>query len=341
MHTILVSQLPEFVDFVVFMQNEVAMIWGGPGIAKTQLMRQVAAKHNAYLLPFHMSQYESVDLKGLPDRDGNTTIWLQPSTLPFVGNPKFDHIPDDQIILLFLDEMNANMMAILYQLVDERRVGEHILRDNVRIVAAGNREGDKGVTQRMPLPLANRMTHVEVTPDLEFFCKFIASEGLPPIGAAFLNFRKELMYTFDPSKPDKAFATWRTWEKALRYYASDAVGEGIKHAAMAGAIGEGPASEFWGFVEVWQKVQGLLPRILKDPENVAIPEEESMRYAIAVSVSGSIDDKNIGKLHTFLKRMSAELVVLAWTLALTRNEKLFTTPEFVQYAKEYKAVFQG
>jgi hypothetical protein len=68
-------------------------------------------------------------------------------------------------IILFLDEMNSaapSVQSAAYQLVLNRKVGTYSLPDNVVIVAAGNREGDKGVTYRMPAPLANRFIHVEM-----------------------------------------------------------------------------------------------------------------------------------------------------------------------------------
>ena len=72
---------------------------------------------------------------------------------------QFDHIT------LFLDEMNSaapSVQAAAYQLILNRKVGQYKLPDNVSVVAAGNREADKGVTYRMPAPLANRFIHLEL-----------------------------------------------------------------------------------------------------------------------------------------------------------------------------------
>ena len=55
-----------------------------------------------------------------------------------------------------------SVQAAAYQLILNRRVGTYKLPDNVMIVAAGNREADKGVTYRMPAPLANRFIHLEL-----------------------------------------------------------------------------------------------------------------------------------------------------------------------------------
>jgi MoxR-like ATPase len=54
------------------------------------------------------------------------------------------------------------VQAAAYQLILNRRVGKYQLPENVVMVAAGNRESDKGVTYRMPTPLANRFIHLEM-----------------------------------------------------------------------------------------------------------------------------------------------------------------------------------
>jgi MoxR-like ATPase len=71
-------------------------------------------------------------------------------------------LPDEEfasqypVVVLFLDEMNSappSVQSAAYQLILNRRIGKYRLPDNVVMVAAGNRESDKGVTYRMPTPL--------------------------------------------------------------------------------------------------------------------------------------------------------------------------------------------
>lgn len=342
MHSISVPAAMELVVGVGIDMNEPLMFWGQPGVGKSAMMHQLAAMRRAPLVDIRLSQYDSVDLRGIPvpSDDTHLTSWCPPETLPFKGNPNFDE--EAELILLFLDEINSAapaVAAVAYQLVNERRVGEHVLMDNVRIVAAGNREGDRGVTNRMPLPLANRFTHAEIVVDTEAATHHFQDIRMPAVGIAFLNFRKPLLSTFDPSKPEKAFATPRTWEKALRYFANDKLPAHVKQAAMAGAIGDGPAAEFWGFVDIWHKIIPL-KEILADPVKCRLPEEPAMNYAVAVNISGSMDEKNASKLHTYLCRLDPEFVVMAWQLAVRRDDALFSTKEFLDFSKKYKAVFR-
>lgn len=346
MHTINVETLIQITRHVVVDMRQPLMLWGKPGVGKSAGVWQAAEALGAHMIDIRLSQYDSVDLRGIPAPDEVTkmTTWYAPSTLPFKGNAGF---PTDRIILLFLDEVNSAtpaVAAVAYQLINDRRVGEHELMDNVRIVAAGNREGDRGVTNRMPTPLANRFTHVEVVEDKRAVTEHFQSIGLPAIGIAFLNFRSPLLCTFDPAKADKAFATPRTWEKALRYYASTTMPSDLKKIAIAGAIGDGPATEFAAFEDIWLKMTPVA-KIIKDPEGVAVPKEPAMNYAVAVAISGEMDLKNITPLYRYLERMAQsdaagpEFLVLALQLATKRNKDIYTTPEFIKFSKAYKAIF--
>jgi hypothetical protein len=267
--------------------------------------------------------------------------------MPFIGNDAF---PDDQPILLMFDELNSaqddGVLAVCYQIINERRCGEHMLKPNVRIIAAGNRETDRGVTRRMPTPLANRFTHAEVAPDPEAVVYHFQQVGLPRLCLGFLLFRKPLLSTFDPAKPDKAFATPRTWEKAFRYWADDQLPETIRAAAISGAVGEGPASEFLAFTQLAGRVVPI-SRILSDPRGAPLPEDEGMCWAVSMNVSGEMTKKNATPLAKYMERIGEdrrfgpEYVIAAWQLALKRDDTLDETPEFMTMARTYRAAFQG
>ena len=129
------------------------MIWGEPGIGKSQVVKQLAREDNALELEIRLSQYDSVDLRGIPhiaktEHGGSMTAWAPASTLPFVGNPNF---PSDRPIYLFLDELPQAMTAVqapAFQLVLDRCIGEHALMPNVRVLAAGNLEDHKAGANR-------------------------------------------------------------------------------------------------------------------------------------------------------------------------------------------------
>lgn len=330
----------EMIRWIVIKHRMPVMLWGQPGVGKTALVRDITDQYDGYLCDIRLGQYDSVDMRGFPGvSEDNRTVWYAPATLPFVGNE--DLFPGDALIILFLDEVNSAtqaVFAVAMQLIHERRIGEHILMDRVRIVAAGNREGDRGVANKMPTTVANRLKHYEIVVDVDAYCYYRQAKGALPEEIAFYQFRKPLLNTFDPASPAKAFATPRSSEDAWIVYQDDEVPEKIRFDAMQAAIGAGPMAEIRGFLRVWQNIIPI-EDILDDPEGVKLPREASMQYAVTVNVSGHMNPQNVEKLYTFLKRMPPEFVVLAWNLAAKRNAKILSTRSFLSFSREYKAVY--
>jgi hypothetical protein len=338
MHTVNHTELADMINVVANDLDMPLMIWGPPGVGKSDVVRQAAADASALLIDIRLSQYDSVDLRGIPSPENGMTVWNMPSTLPFIGNDTF---PDDQLIYLFLDEVTGaapSTAAVAYQLILDRGVGEHRLKTNVRIIAASNRDGDKGVTNKMPLPLANRFCHVELAVSAESTIDYFLDTGAPAEVIAFLSWRKSLVTTFDPTKPEKAFATGRSWASACRVFKSSA-SSAIKRNAIAGLIGEGPSLEFFAFVDMMDKVIPV-SKIIADPEGARLPDELSMCYATAVSISGEMTLKTVGPLHTYLQRMDPEFLVLAWQMALKRDDELLQADEFLDLSKKHRALFK-
>jgi hypothetical protein len=363
MKTLSIPKLIDFCGEIAIRMNDPVMAWGQPGVGKSQAMWQLAMSapkrypslyKTSEIHPVMLAQYDSVDIRGIPTAEIKAkagrgfTVWNPPETLPVKGNPKFKEDPK-HLILLFLDEITSaqeSVASVAYQLVLDRRVGEHELMDNVRIVAAGNRDGDKGATKKMPTPLCNRFTHVEAGLDVDAVCVHFQRINLPAIGVAFLQFRKPLVSTFIVDKGgtptvtlDKAFATPRTWEKALRYFADTTLPNELRIAAMAGAVGDGPTDEFWGFVDVYEKIKGLIPQIMKDPVKAEVPQERSLMYAVTVALSGTMTLKSTKNIYAYLTRLDPEFVILAWMLAVKRDDSLYGAPEYIDFSKQYKAVF--
>ena len=70
------------------------------------------------------------------------------------------------------------VQASLYQLTLERKIGEYELPEGASLIACGNRDSDRGVTHRMPTPLASRFVHLEIRVDAADWCAWAATEGL-------------------------------------------------------------------------------------------------------------------------------------------------------------------
>jgi hypothetical protein len=346
MQTMPISKIGDFLYHVAYRRREPVMIWGEPGLGKTDIIGQFAQRINAHLCGERFGQIQSVDVRGLPDLANGRTRWCPPESWPFEANAEF--FPKDQPIVFFMDEINGatsqGMFALAMQVSNERRAGPHKLMDNVILVAAGNREGDRAIACKMPTTNANRFTHVEAGRDVEGWCVHMTEKhgAAFSIACAFYMWRKDLLYTFDPNDPkklnEKAFSTGRTAEKAWLYYADKEMPDEIKSAAMEGVIGSANALQARAFIETWSKIIPV-SKIIADPKKCELPEEPSMQYATTMSISGSMDHKNVKPLTEYLCRMTPEFAVLAWSLAVKRDDKLYNTPEYIAFAKKYRTVF--
>ena len=334
------------VKHIAVEQDEPICVWGGAGNGKTEGANQVCEEEDYEPCDLRLGQQDTIDMRGFPGVDQvkgsptyGQTIWYSPSMLPFIGN---DQWSDTKTILLVLDEFNQGAPTVLgnaYQLVQERRLGEHVLKPNVRIVAICNREIDRGIANRVPLPLCNRLTHYELIVDAQAFAEYAMKRGIPRWLIAFWLFRQELINTYDPDKPEKIFATPRTWFKFAKYITAN-ITDDLRIPSCMGVVGRGPALEALGYRDIYEKVPNT-KGIIKDPTGIAVPREASMQYAICVKIAGDMSVKNVKPLYRFLQRMPPEFAVLSWTLAGKRDGSLMGTDEFIDFGQKYRDAFSA
>src|SRR5271157_4659908 len=182
-------------------------IWGGPGVGKSSVVKQLAETLNVPLQDVRALLLDPVDLRGLPflGSDGRSK-WATPEFLPQDGTGIF-----------FLDELNAApamVQASCYQLVLDRKLGEYTLPEGWAIVAAGNRDSDRAATTRMPTPLRNRFVHIDFEVDVQEWSEWSIKANVRPEVIAFIRFRPELLSAFDHDA--NAFPSPRSWEFVSR-----------------------------------------------------------------------------------------------------------------------------
>ncbi|MCB1799900.1 MAG: AAA family ATPase, partial [Gammaproteobacteria bacterium] len=188
------------------------MLWGPPGVGKSDMIRQTGERHAAPVIDIRLSQMEPSDLRGIPFRNGEFVEWAAPAILP-------DARRHGEQGILFLDEITSappSVSAAAYQLILDRRLGEYQVPTGWAIFAAGNRQGDRGVTYTMPAPLANRFSHFDVDTHLDDWVAWAYQHAIDERVIAFLRFRPELLFDFDPAHNPVAFPSPRSWEFAHR-----------------------------------------------------------------------------------------------------------------------------
>jgi len=313
-----------------FKKQRPLFLWGPPGIGKSDIIHQLGAEMGAHVIDIRLSLWEPTDIKGIPYFDSvqKTMVWGQPSELP--GQEFADQYPH---VILFLDEMNSaapSVQAAAYQLILNRRVGQYHLPDNVLIVAAGNREADKGVTYRMPAPLANRFVHLEMRVDFDDWSLWATENRVHKDVVGFCTFSKKDLYDFDPKSSSRSFATPRSWSFVSELLEDEDTDETTLTDLVAGAIGEGLAVKFMAH----RKVSSKLPKpedILAGKVKKMETKEISAMYSLTVSLcyelkdaSDKKDKKFDDKVNNFFRFMmdnfETELVVMGTKLALTQYQ---------------------
>ena len=298
-------------------------LWGPPGIGKSDIVKQIGQDAGREVIDVRLALWEPTDIKGIPyyNAEKGTMVWAPPSELP---------MDPDSTAIIFLDELNSAppaVQAAAYQLILNRRVGTYALPKGVDIVAAGNREGDRGVTYRMPAPLANRFIHLEMKIDFDDFQEWAVMNSVHPEVVGYVGFAKQDLYDFDPKSPSKAFATPRSWVFVSDLLKDDDCDIDTLHNLIAGAVGDGLAVKFMAH----RKIAGRLPKaedILSGKVKDLSIKEVSAMYSLTVSLCYELKDQAEKKSKTFdsqadnffrymMDNFPTELVVMGAKTGLT------------------------
>lgn len=304
-------------------------IWGPPGIGKSQVVKQTTMSLGIDLIDIRAILLDPVDLRGLPKiGENNVSTWCPPAFLPQSGEG-----------VLFLDELNAApplVQAACYQLVLDRRLGEYQLPPGWSVVSAGNREQDRAIVHRMPSALANRFVHLDFTVDTEDWVSWALRSSIVSQVVSFIRFRPGLLNAFNPDADDKAFPSPRSWEFVSRLIQSGPE-PAILNELIAGAVGNGAAAEFMGFLKIWEK----LPQpgqILSDPLSIEVPKDPAILFALCELMGHHSQGKNAGSVLAFAARLPAEFSVLLVREAVRRNNEITQSQAFSQWAQAHADV---
>ena len=298
-------------------------MWGPPGIGKSDIVKQLGNEQNREVIDVRLSLWEPTDIKGIPyyNSNTNTMTWAPPAELP---------TDPESTAILFLDELNSAApatQAAAFQLVLNRRVGTYILPKGVAIVAAGNREGDKGVTYRMPAPLANRFLHLELRTDYDDWLQWAVNNRVHEQVVGYLGFAKQDLYDFDPKSISKAFATPRSWQFVSELLEEDDVSDNTLTDLISGAVGEGLAVKFMAHRRVAKQMPNPSDILAGKVKKCDIKEISAM-YSLSISLCYELQEADRKKVkgwdamadNFFLFLMDnfpTELIVMGAKIALT------------------------
>jgi len=331
------SLMIEAIEFLVGTKQP-TMVWGPPGVGKSDVMRAAVAKINTKikdkkkhfrLVDIRLSNCDPTDLKGfpMPDQEDKTMAFFPMKSLP-----------KDGFGVIFLDEINAapaSVQAGAYQLVLDGKVGDYELPPGWTVMAAGNRATDRSVVHAMPAALCNRFIHLDYTVDHEDWNNWAIENNISDTVRGYIRMQPNDLCVDKIEAGVRAFNTPRTFAFADKVINSNLRTE-VMLPILQGTIGEGVATKLMGFAKDRKNMPDL-DKIIKDPESVVVPDSPSTRYAILAGLEPRTNKDTFENILKYVKRMSKDFEVVFVTAADRRDPDICETKVFTQWIRDNRS----
>jgi len=306
-------------------------IEGSPGGGKTTIVQQVAKELDVPYIERHMPTMLVEDF-GIPMvmGDNEALSYKLPDWFPVKGKSP------DKGILCFDDrnQANADLQKVLANICQARNLHGVPLPDGWMVVSTGNKQSDRAGANRVLSHLRNRETVVELETHLDDWSSWAIDNDVKPEVISFIRFRPNLLHDFDPQRDQNA--TPRSWVEGvsdvLGVVASDA-----EYECFKGAVGEGPAAEFVGYLRIFRKLPNP-DNILINPTTAEVPTDPATLYALSGAIAQRSTVANFDRVCTYSERMPPEFSVLTISYAARKNPDLANTQAFNKWAIAHQDV---
>ena len=305
-------------------------IEGPPGGGKTTIVHQAAEEMGITCIERHMPTMLVEDF-GILFPDGTDQLsYKLPDWFPVMGKAP------DRGILLFDDrnQAGADLQKVLANICQARTLHGAELPDGWQVISTGNRQSDRAGANRVLSHLRNRETVLELETHLDDWTGWALNNGVKPEVVSFIRFRPNLLHDFDAQRDQNA--TPRSWVEGV----SDVLGTVPAEAefeCFKGAVGEGAAAEFVGFVRIFRKLPNP-DAILLNPTTSDVPTDPATLYALSGALAQRATEGNFERVCQYSERMPAEFSVLTVSYAARRNPDLANTQAFTQWSLKHQDV---
>jgi hypothetical protein len=273
-------------------------IKGPPGGGKTTIAREYGKKHKMDVVHCHAPLMDLIDIKGC--------ISIEDAVAKFLPLSKWPKHEDGPAVII-IDELPQCVTAIqngFSQLLIEQIMGDIRLPKGSFVIATGNRKQDKAAANNVPAQLVNRVLHIELEEDRDGWFNWASKVGLHPHVLAFIKFKPDALFTFDPSDSQSPYGTPRSWEyvsNLLKAMPDDK----FLVELVGGLVGLGNASVF----AAYRRQCLTLPdpkEMLRNPSTCAIPTDPGVMYALCTSLSYYVDETSVDNFMLIADRLPEE-----------------------------------
>lgn len=240
---------------LISVSDQSIMLWGQPGLGKSEIIFQIGEETGRDVYDVRLLLRDPTDLKGIPyyNAEQKSMCWAEPT--------EFKYMKENSI--LFLDEISSApplVQAVAYQLVLDKKIGEFSLPKGVKVIAAGNRDKDNGVTYEMPSPLSDRFIHIELKGSFNAWVEgYAAPFKVDERVVSFLFSNQHHFNNFeeDGNARKKTFTTPRSWARVNELVLKNSPDANGKVSItdqsfgilMSGIVGEGIAAEYSTYIK--------------------------------------------------------------------------------------------
>jgi hypothetical protein len=305
-------------------------IEGSPGGGKTTIVHQVAEELGVPCVERHMPTMLVEDF-GILFPDGESQLHYKlPDWFPVKGKSP------DKGILLFDDrnQANADLQKVLANICQARTLHGTPMPDGWQVISTGNRQADRAGANRVLGHLRNRETVYELDTHLDDWTQWAIDNDVKPELVSFIRFRPALLHDYDPQRDQNA--TPRSWVEGV----SDVLGQVPADAefdSFKGAVGEGAAAEFVGFLRIFRKLPNP-DAVLMNPTTAAVPTDPATLYALSGAIAERATENNFERVCTYAERMPADFSVLTVSYASRKKPELANTQAFNKWVVNHQDV---
>ena len=218
------------------------------------------------------------------------------------------------------------------QLILARRINGFKISDKVIFMAATNRREDKAGVTGILEPVKSRFAWiVELVPSLDDWIDWAVENDMPHQLISFIKWRPQLLLDFNPTSDIINSPCPRTIAHVGRILNGNPP-EDVRSELIEGAVGAGFAAEFEAFVNIYTKLPSL-DDMIKNPTNIAIPEQPDMLYALCGLVAYGINEHNLSNLLKLIKRIPEEYQTMIMSVALAKAKK--DKKDFIRHNSDF------
>lgn len=247
-------------------------IWGGAGIGKTQVAKQIAKESGYNFIYLTFAATEDVgDIIGLQDR-----MYDENGVATHVKHLRPDWFPTTAKNIIVMDEINRAPKSVIQTLLTfilEKRLLNHVLPPDSHLILLANPPTDEyNVGDMSDKALVERTCHIHLEPTVSEFMEFATDSKVNPAVVSFLRENKELLETKDSKEFDYNFVhpNRRGWADMVAKFVDTNPPEELMFPVVRGLVGTAPATRFVAHYKAMKeralKLEDVLKYYTKRPE---------------------------------------------------------------------------